>query len=380
VCAELESVELMADRLPYDPRLGYSTDESSFESDATVEGSLGSVAESKPESERSDSEEVEEGDSDSTIEGVLEVNVSSDSLDSAKQICPRFDSTIVGELDLDSSDCSLDLSSGADTDTNSLLSTNQNASGMSNSTDSDIDNSNKRHDSDTDGSGTNTNKPVEHDQGPAPLVQNKERAVVANILASACCSKECLSHLTIHLLTNSRAKVQALGQSERKQWIVTKIADNAKIMNRKLDVRFFIGGSEICRVAFQIIYSISPKTISRSITMVENGQLVVEHGNRGTNKPSEKVLNARSWMMQYFKLVGDKMPNKEQTHIPSWDSRKAIYTRYQDDMKEEFKEEAEQHTISLSNSGNPNSHQLLSLRYQSITVAKCFTVVISVAI
>jgi len=358
VCAELESVELMANRLPYDPRAGYSTDESSFESDATVEGSLGSAAESKPESERSDSEEVEEGDSDSTIEGVLEVNVSSDSSDSAKQICPRSDSTVVGELDLDSSDCSLDLSSGADTDTDSLLSTNRNASGMSSSTDSDIDNSNERHDSDTDGSGTSTEKPDEHDQGLAPLVQNKERAVVANILASACCSKECLSHLTVHLPTSSRAKVQG----EWKEWIVTKIADNAKIMNGKLDVRFFIGGSEICRVAFQIIYSISPKTISRSIKMVEDGQLVVEHGDRGTNKPFEKVLNARSLMMQCFKLVGDKMPNKEQTHLPSWDSRKAIYTRYQDDRKDEFKEEAEQ---SLS-----DFYKLWKSEFSSVVIPK----------
>jgi len=57
-------------------------------------------------------------------------------------------------------------------------------------------------------------------------------------------------------------------------------------------------------------------------------------------KPSEKLSNAKSWMMQYFKLVGDKMPDKDQTHLLSWDSRKAIYARYKNDMEIEFQGEA----------------------------------------
>jgi len=65
-------------------------------------------------------------------------------------------------------------------------------------------------------------------------------------------------------------------------------------------------------------------------------------------KPSEKLSNAKSWMTQYFKLVGDKMPDKDQTHLPSWDSRKAIYARYKNDMEIEFQGEAANKIISLS--------------------------------
>ena len=176
----------------------------------------------------------------------------------------------------------------------------------------------------------------------------KERLVVANIVTSECCDNKCLSHLTVHLVATTREKVNSLSQNARRQWIVDKIADNSSINDGNFVTQFNVGGSKVCRTAFQIVYSIPPKSLSRAITFVRNGERVVEHGNKGTKKPSEKVLNAMSWMSQYFKLVGDKMPNNEQTHLPSWDSRKGVFARYNADMQEEHGGVAHQHIIAAS--------------------------------
>lgn len=298
------------------------TDNVSDYSETTIDGSLATGSDSEVTT-----------NSDTTVEGILDSEV--DTTD------PRSESTIDGELE--SSDS---LDSLSETDSSRDSDASMRSATSSASTDNDDVGSNdilSSGNSYTDGS---SNIGREHQEIGVP--QNKERAVVANILASSCCEKECLSYLTAHLLTTSRAKVHSFSQTERKQWIVSKIADNSIMANGKLDVHFSIGGSEICKIAFQTIYNISPKSIYRAIKMVQDGHYLVEHGNKGTKNPTEKLLTAKSWMTRYFKLVGDKMPDKDQTHLPSWDSRKAIFNRYQDDMKEEFQEEIADHMISLS--------------------------------
>ena len=38
-------------------------------------------------------------------------------------------------------------------------------------------------------------------------------------------------------------------------------------------------------------------------------------------------------MERYFNLIGDKMPDTKQIHLPSWETRKDIHTRYCQDMQ-----------------------------------------------
>ena len=76
--------------------------------------------------------------------------------------------------------------------------------------------------------------------------------------------------------------------------------------------------------------------------------MVLEHGNKDLKRPSQKLSNAKVWMAQYFKLVGDKMHTNGQIHLPSWDSRKGIYVRYKEDMKIQMEGEAKNQIISLS--------------------------------
>ena len=152
--------------------------------------------------------------------------------------------------------------------------------------------------------------------------ETREREAVGNILASRCgCVKECLLSLTGHTLIATRRKVFSLTRNEKRQWIFEKVVDNSKMVNGKLETTFVVGGLIVCRTAFQLMYQIPPKAISRAIKSVLDGDVMVEHGNKGQKKPTEKLENAKVWMTQYFKLIGDKMPTTGQIHLPSWDNR-----------------------------------------------------------
>jgi len=44
-------------------------------------------------------------------------------------------------------------------------------------------------------------------------------------------------------------------------------------------------------------------------------------------------------MRQYFNLIGDRMPDKNQLHLPSFDRRNVYYDRYVGDMKAQAPED-----------------------------------------
>ena len=41
-----------------------------------------------------------------------------------------------------------------------------------------------------------------------------------------------------------------------------------------------------------------------------------------------------AWMDAYFNLIGDKMPDKNQIHLPSWETQKDIYSYYIGDIND----------------------------------------------
>ena len=78
-----------------------------------------------------------------------------------------------------------------------------------------------------------------------------------------------------------------------------------------------------------ILYSftVSPRTIKRVIKMVANGESA-KHGNKGIHRACKKTESAIVWMRQYFNLIGDRMPDKNQLHLPSFDRCNVYYDWY----------------------------------------------------
>ena len=176
----------------------------------------------------------------------------------------------------------------------------------------------------------------------------RERQTLADIVMSRCCSEDCILQLTGHAILTTRRKHNNLSANERRQWLIDKIFDFSSVGNGKVeDTKFSISGTGVCRRAFSLIYKIPPRNIARAIKPVGQGNLVVEHGNKGRKKASVKHEGAKAWMEQYFSLIGDKMPNSKQIHLPSWDTQKNIYGRYKQDMAEQMTDESEVMSLSM---------------------------------
>jgi len=175
----------------------------------------------------------------------------------------------------------------------------------------------------------------------------EEREAVGQILVANCCKGECLLHLTAHAVLTTRKRVSCLkSRGDRRQWFVDKISESSKIVNGKLETSFCVGGSDVCKKAFCIVYNLPSKYISDVTKSVEKGHLTIEHGNSGSKRPTAKSEGAKVWMEKYFHLLGDKMPNSNQIHLPSWDTQKDIYARYKQDMAQQML--LEKDLISLS--------------------------------
>lgn len=54
---------------------------------------------------------------------------------------------------------------------------------------------------------------------------------------------------------------------------------------------------------------------------------------RLARRVNTKAESVSTWMDVYFNLIGDKMPHKNQLHLPSWETQKDIYYRYVGDMR-----------------------------------------------
>ena len=93
-----------------------------------------------------------------------------------------------------------------------------------------------------------------------------------------------------------------------------------------------MSGKDVCRNSFSLIYGFSPKRLLRIKKKVTLGQHNLDHGNKGKRKHTIRGNEAKMWMERYFNLIGDKLPDRNQIHLPSWDNQKDIYQRYRDNM------------------------------------------------
>ena len=169
---------------------------------------------------------------------------------------------------------------------------------------------------------------------PKNCVTDDERSYLGAVMQSKCCSKNCMLTISGLNLITARRKVLSLDSNGLRQWLVDKLQDfSYRSEIGKLQTRYSIAGVEVCPQAWCTIHSISQQRMSRALKLVSSGEVLIEHGNKDKQKVSQKSNMARIWMDRYFNLIGDKMPHNSQIHLPSWETRKDIFMRYQADMQ-----------------------------------------------
>lgn len=136
---------------------------------------------------------------------------------------------------------------------------------------------------------------------------------------------------------------------EQRNYLFNKLKEGSCECNPKPGIvitKFYITGKEICGTAWAQIYDISSRTLSRMLKQLTDKEDDTR-GNLGKRRVNTKAESVSAWMGAYFKLIGDRMPDKNQVHLPSWETQKDIYSRYLKDMKERGMSEEEIAGISM---------------------------------
>ena len=144
--------------------------------------------------------------------------------------------------------------------------------------------------------------------------------MIGDVLVQQCtCGGDCLFKLTGCTVASAHKSVMSLSQNEKREWLREKIADNSRFENGRLLTKFYIGGTEVCKDAFSKVFKVAPKMIKRASKLVASGK-PADHGNKGQRRACRKADSAIAWMRQYFNLIGDHMPHKNQLHLLSWET------------------------------------------------------------
>jgi len=161
---------------------------------------------------------------------------------------------------------------------------------------------------------------------------------IGTVLISSCCDKFCLRHLTALDVINSRREIsQQKSQTDHKRWLHDKLLDSSSetVNNGPTITKYFVAGKEICAMAWCKVYSLSFRTLQRMLQKTSSDHMTTEHGNLRKKQLNARTEAAMAWMKRYFYLVGDKMPDKDQIHLPCWETQKDIYYRYCSDINPE---------------------------------------------
>lgn len=174
----------------------------------------------------------------------------------------------------------------------------------------------------------------EHVQVPRKFPPHNDLEDIASLLISTCCDRKCVHFLSVNDVLSAREKVHSLNSNALRQWTIDRMNENShEDASGKIQTKYLVAGNDVCQKAWCSVHEISPARLARLRKSVLKGQKKFEHGNKGKKRLNTRTEGAKAWMTRYFHLVGDKMPNKDQIHLPSWETQKDIYTRYKSDMQ-----------------------------------------------
>lgn len=152
------------------------------------------------------------------------------------------------------------------------------------------------------------------------------------------CGPKCA--LSVHGLTLSdvfQAKMHfcAMSALQQKQWLLEYLHTNTrKDQGTDISTMFFLQGKEVCLRVWLTILGIT-KTAYYNVRQLYLSGVQRIQELEFFRMQSPKTLKAIAWMSNYFKKVGDMMPDRMVTHLPSCLTLQGIY----DHMKEELEQD-----------------------------------------
>lgn len=147
-----------------------------------------------------------------------------------------------------------------------------------------------------------------------------------------CCADNCLSK--VKECGKARAIFKRKKYYEQQQFLIDSAlifdsgSDDSSSAKKKSRI---IEGKNVCEAGFCKILGISNKRLRRSKSLYYSG---VSRASRKVYSRSvmTKSSEAKTWMNNYFHLIGDKMPHIQKIHLPHFLTKCDVYLRMEREL------------------------------------------------
>ena len=124
----------------------------------------------------------------------------------------------------------------------------------------------------------------------------------------------------------------SLSQMAKKQWLLDYFIMTSSSKEEQIDMPLLICGKEVCLPLWLATLGISQSYYYSVRTLFLRGhKRLVSQVHRN---PTQRTSEAIAWMDNFVSLMGDKMPDRATTHLPSCLSKLSVYQRMASELKE----------------------------------------------
>lgn len=138
------------------------------------------------------------------------------------------------------------------------------------------------------------------------------------LLATPCCEKKCTRKLSVDV-NATELHFRNIDQTQRRNYVLAYLSDHSQVdYSGDYMTEFMVKGKSVCREVWLLIHSINKEWFRRLFNKFKEGAVEVEHGNKGTKKPSQRTTDCIAWLQFFVSCVGQYQPDNKTIHLPSY--------------------------------------------------------------
>lgn len=122
------------------------------------------------------------------------------------------------------------------------------------------------------------------------------------------CSANCLNSITDQAILEIRQQYLPKSELEKNKWLRDYLQHNNMSIGSNRSTRWHIGGIDVCKTCWMDVTTVSTyklKYCNRS-----------SHGSTGSAKVNTRLSSTIAWLANFFNSICEKMPTKEEFHLP----------------------------------------------------------------
>lgn len=149
---------------------------------------------------------------------------------------------------------------------------------------------------------------------------------ILRLLPVTCCSQLCLRKLSIEDISYCENIFKCKEQTARRNEILQYLHKHSKqLYDGGYNTEFIAAGKIVCKEAWLLIHDVNHETFRRIYKEFTKGTLLLEHGNAGFKRTSQKTKDCIAWLQFFVNCVGQHQPDQSVIHLPSCFTLHSIY-------------------------------------------------------